>query len=61
MTAIKSHRQSERRRGENDHGDQSRRRHRPLRHKRTLLIDLDPQANSSITFFDMADVHGVDV
>ncbi len=27
-----------------------------LRKKRTLLIDLDPQANSSITFFDMADV-----
>jgi chromosome partitioning protein len=27
-----------------------------LRQKRTLLIDLDPQANSSITFFDMADV-----
>jgi chromosome partitioning protein len=27
-----------------------------LRKKRTLLIDLDPQGNSSITFFDMADV-----
>ena len=27
-----------------------------LRKKRTLLIDLDPQANSSITFFDMAEV-----
>ena len=27
-----------------------------LRKKRTLLIDLDPQGNSSITFFDMADI-----
>ncbi len=26
------------------------------REKRTLLIDLDPQANSSITFFDLATV-----
>ncbi|MGB2665044.1 MAG: ParA family protein, partial [Candidatus Acidiferrum sp.] len=24
--------------------------------RRTLLIDLDPQANSTIAFFDMADV-----
>ncbi len=27
-----------------------------LRNKRTLLIDLDPQANSSITFFDLSTV-----
>jgi chromosome partitioning protein len=27
-----------------------------LRKKRTLLIDLDPQGNSTITFFDLADV-----
>ena len=27
-----------------------------LRKKRTLLIDLDPQANSTITFFDLADI-----
>src|SRR5882672_6325504 len=27
-----------------------------LRKKRTLLIDLDPQGNSSITFFDMTDI-----
>ena len=29
--------------------------------KRTLLIDLDPQANSSIAFFDMRRYSGVDV
>jgi len=28
------------------------------RKKKTLLIDLDPQANSTITFFDLADVQG---
>src|SRR5580692_8393941 len=27
-----------------------------LRNKKTLLIDLDPQANSSISFFDPADI-----
>ena len=32
-----------------------------LRKKRTLLIDLDPQANSSITFFDHGRHTGVDV
>ncbi len=32
-----------------------------LRKKRTLLIDLDPQANSTITFFDLADVQTLDV
>src|SRR5260370_37263622 len=26
------------------------------RHKKTLLIDLDPQANATIAFFDSADV-----
>lgn len=29
-----------------------------LRQKRTLLIDLDPQANSSIAFFDSGDIQG---
>ncbi|MFZ0701738.1 MAG: ParA family protein, partial [Candidatus Acidiferrales bacterium] len=27
-----------------------------LRKKRTLLIDLDPQSNASIAFFDAADI-----
>ena len=29
-----------------------------LRKKKTLLIDLDPQANASISFFDSADIQG---
>src|SRR4029077_7740450 len=29
-----------------------------LRKKKTLLVDLDPQGNSTISFFDLADVQG---
>ena len=29
-----------------------------LRKKKTLLIDLDPQANASISFFDSAEIQG---
>src|SRR5271170_6945774 len=29
-----------------------------LRKKKTLLIDLDPQSNTTITFFDLADIQG---